>query len=92
MFDHDSKISYHVHENNHHMDFNAVSVVGHEPDYHKRLFLEAWLSIKDPHSGNDHAIIPEVYKSLSCAWVSRHVPFFQTLYVIFKARANVLPF
>ena len=46
------------------MDFNAVSVVGHEPDYHKRLFLEAWLSIKDPHSGNDHAIIPEVYKSL----------------------------
>ena len=57
MFDHDSKISCHVHENNHHMDFNAVSVVGHEPDYHKRLFLEAWLSIKDP----------EVYKSLSRA-------------------------
>ena len=67
MFDHDSKISCHVHENNHHMDFNAVSVVGHEPDYHKRLFLEAWLSIKDPQSGNDHAIIPEVYKSLSRA-------------------------
>ena len=67
MFDHDSKISCHVHENNHHMDFNAVSVVGHEPDYHKRLFLEAWLSIKDPHSGNDHAIIPGVYKSLSRA-------------------------
>ena len=41
MFDHDSKISCHVHENNHHMDFNVVSVVGHEPDYHKRLFLEA---------------------------------------------------
>ena len=35
------------------MDFNAVSVVGHELDYHKRLFLEAWLSIKDPHSGNN---------------------------------------
>ena len=49
------------------MDFNAVSVVGHELDYHKRLFLEAWLSIKDLHSGNDHAIIPEVYKSLSHA-------------------------
>ena len=31
MFDHDSKISCHVHENNHHMDFNAVSLVGHEP-------------------------------------------------------------
>ena len=93
MFDHDSKISCNVHENNHHMDFNAVSVVGHEPDYHKRLFLEAWLSIKDPHSGNDHAIIPEVYKSLSRAWVSRHIPFFfQTIYVIFKARANALPF
>ena len=67
MFDHDSKISCHIHENSHHMDFNTVSVVGNEPDYHKRLFLEAWLFIKDSHSGNDHAIIPEVYKSLSRA-------------------------
>ena len=40
-----SKISCHVHENNHHMDFNAVSVVGHEPDYHKRLTLFGSLAV-----------------------------------------------
>ena len=67
MFDHDSKISCHVHENNHVMDFGNVEVVGHEANYHERLFLEAWFSIKDAHSGNDHISIPEVYKSLACA-------------------------
>ncbi|KAL9963172.1 hypothetical protein ACROYT_G032347 [Oculina patagonica] len=66
-FDHDSKVSCHVHENNHQLDFNAVDVVGHEPNFHERLFLEAWLSIKDPQSGNDHITVPEVYKSLARA-------------------------
>ena len=46
MFDHDSKIACHVHENNHEMDFGSVRVVGHEANYHERLFLEAWYSIK----------------------------------------------
>ena len=59
MLDHDSKIACHVHE--------SVRVVGHEANYHERLFLEAWYSIKDPQSGNDHIAIPEVYKSLACA-------------------------
>ena len=36
MFDHDSKISCHVHENNHIMDFGSVKVVGHEANYHER--------------------------------------------------------
>ena len=51
MFDHDSKIPCHVHENNRIMDFGSVKVVGHEVNYHERLFLEAWFSIKDPQSG-----------------------------------------
>ena len=63
MFDHDSKISYHVREHNHIKDFEGVRVVGHETIFHKRLFLEAWFSIKDSHSGNDHIAIPEVYVS-----------------------------
>ena len=67
MFDHDSTIACHVHENNHEMDFGSVRVVGHEANYHERLFLEAWYSIKDAQSGNDLISIPEVYKSLACA-------------------------
>ena len=60
VFDHDSKVSCHVHENDHQMDFNAVNVVADEPNYHERLFLEDWLSIKVPQSGNDHIALPEV--------------------------------
>lgn len=57
----------------HQMDFHGVDVVGHTPNFHKRLFLEAWLSVKDPQSGNNNIVIPEVYTSLARAWVSRHV-------------------
>ena len=61
-------ISCHVHENNHIMDFGSVKVVGQsDANYRERLFLEAWFSIRDPQSGNDHIAIPEVYKSLACA-------------------------
>ena len=67
MFDLDSKISCHVHENNHKMDFGSARVVGHEANFYERLFLEAWFSIRDPQSGNDHIAIPEVYKSLARA-------------------------
>ncbi|XP_068697119.1 uncharacterized protein [Montipora foliosa] len=63
MFDHDSKVACHVHE----MDIGSVRVVGHEANYHERLFLEAWYPIKDPQSGNDHIAILDVYKSLACA-------------------------
>ena len=65
MFDHNSKLACHVHEHHHHMDFENVEVVGHEEHYHQRLFLEAWMSVKDPNAGNDHMVIPEVYKCLA---------------------------
>ena len=67
MFYHNSKISCHVHENNHEMNFGNLRVVGHEANCHERLFLEAWFSVQDPPSGNDHIAISEVYKSLACA-------------------------
>jgi len=35
MFDHNSKISCHFHENNHEMNFGNVRVVGHEANYHE---------------------------------------------------------
>ena len=47
------------------MDFENVEVVGHEAHYHQRLFLEAWMSVKDPNAGNDHMVLPEVYKCLA---------------------------
>lgn len=39
-----------------------IKVVGHEPNFHEQLFLEAWLSNMDPQSGNNHIAIPEVYE------------------------------
>lgn len=66
MFDYDSKISCHVHENNHEMNFGNVSVVGNEANYYKRIIVEAWFSVKDPQSGNDDIAISEVYRSLGC--------------------------
>ena len=65
MFDHNSKLACHVHEHHNHMDFENVEVVRHEAHYHQRLFLEAWMPVKDPNAGNDHMVIPEVYKWLA---------------------------
>ena len=36
------------------MDFEIVEFVGGEAHYHQRLFLEAWMYMKDPNAGNDH--------------------------------------
>ena len=57
----------------------------------ERLVLEAWFSVGDPQSGNDHIAIPEVYKSLARAEVSRYV--FKKLHAEFssaRARRAVL--
>ena len=65
MFDHNSKLACHVHECDHRMDFDKVEVVGREAYYHQRLFLQAWMCVKDPNAGNDHMVISEVYKCLA---------------------------
>ena len=46
------------------MDFEKVEIVGHRLNYHQRLFLEAWMTVKGPNAGNDHMVILEVYKYL----------------------------
>jgi len=66
MFDHNSKLACHFHKSHHQMDFENVEVVGHEAHYHQQLFLEAWMSVKVPHTENDHMVIPEVYMCLAC--------------------------
>ena len=41
-------------KDNQEMDFKSVRFVGHEANFHELLFLEAWMPIKDPQSGNGH--------------------------------------
>ena len=81
-FDQNSKVAGHVHLFGHNMNFENVEVAGFESNYHERLFLEAWHSTLDPNSGNDHILLPEVYKGIARAWItwsralaSRHVTF-----------------
>lgn len=62
--DSNSKVAQHANNYNHTFDFENVKIVDRATQYHQRLFLEAWHSIADPHSGNDHVCIPEMYKSL----------------------------
>ena len=40
--------------------FENVEDVGYEVHYHQWLFLEAWMSVRDPNVGNDQIVIPEV--------------------------------
>ena len=61
-FHENSKVPSHVHQCHHLIDFDNVKVVGHEPNYHQRLFLDAWMSVKDTNTGNDHTVIPKVCK------------------------------
>ena len=39
---------------------NSTIYNRHEAHYHQQLFLEAWMSVKDPNAGNDHMVLPEV--------------------------------
>ena len=66
-FDQNSKVAGHVHLFGDRMNFEHVEVVGFESNYHERLFLEAWHSTLDPNSGNDHILLPEVYKGIARA-------------------------
>lgn len=40
---------------------------------HERLFLEAWVLTKDLNARNDPIVIPDAYKSLVSAYLSRYV-------------------
>ena len=43
-----SKIAQHVEKKNHRPDFNNTAIMNKSDNYHQRLFLEAWYSIRDP--------------------------------------------
>ena len=64
MFNHDSKLTCHVHECFLCMDFENIEVFGHNAHYHQRIFLDAWMSVKDWNAGNDPQV-PSTYLKFS---------------------------
>jgi len=63
--DSNSKVAQHANQYGHNMDFNHAIIVDRAKDYHKRLFLEAWHSERDPNAGNERIEIPAIYKSFA---------------------------
>ena len=49
-------------QSSHNINFKNFKVVGSEANYQERLSLEAWHSTLDPNTGNDHIVLPEVWK------------------------------
>ena len=63
-FDSNLKIAQHVYQHDHSMDFENVKIIDRARNYHKRLYLEAWYSQRDPNSRNGFVDIPDIYASL----------------------------
>ncbi len=62
--DSNSKVAQHANEFNHNVEFDQATIVDRVTDYHKRLFLEAWHSLRDQNAGKEHINIPDIYNSL----------------------------
>ena len=63
-----------MYEHDHSKDFENIAVANKARNYHKRLFLEAWYSLRDPSTGNDHEEeIPKIYAPLRRFAVTSHL-------------------
>ena len=65
-FDQYSKVAKHAEQYDHRIDFINATIVNRTKNYRERLFLEAWYSLKDHNTENDHVEIGDVYKTLIC--------------------------
>ena len=45
-------------------DFDNIKVMDRCSQWSKRLFLEAWHSIREPNAINEHVYIPDIYNVL----------------------------
>ena len=63
--DNNSKIAQYANQFGHSIDFDQATIVDKAHDYHKRLFLEAWRSLRDRNAGNEHIDVPGIYSSLT---------------------------
>ena len=52
-------MAQHCTQNNHEFDFDDVKVIDRCPQWSRKLFLEAWHSIREPNSNNEHTHIPD---------------------------------
>ena len=59
-----SLLARHCLQNKHEFDFDDVKIMDGYSQWSCRLFLEAWHSISEPNSINDHIHIPDMYKIL----------------------------
>ena len=57
--DRNSLLTQHCIKNNHNFDLDHVKIIDRCSQWSKRLFLEAWHSIRDPNAINEH-----MYKAL----------------------------
>ena len=90
MFEHEFQSQVHEYQNTK-MHFQAVTDVWHEPySYMQQLVLQAWMTLMDPQSENDHLHIPEVYESLAYARVLRYV-FWNSTHKILSSHVDTLP-
>ena len=62
--DKNSLLTQHCVENNYDFDLDDVKVFDRCPQWGKRLFLEAWHSIREPNSIIELVYIPDIYKAL----------------------------
>ena len=63
--DKNSLLAQHCAQTNHDFNFDDVEIVDRCSQWSRRLFLEAWHSIREPNSINEHVYIPEMYKILA---------------------------
>ena len=62
--DRNSLLVQHCKKHNHEFDLDNVKIIDRCSQWSKRLFLEAWHSIREPNAINEHIYIPDIYKAL----------------------------
>lgn len=63
--DKNSLLAQHCAQNSHEFDLDDVQIVDRCSQWSRRLFLEAWHSMRDPNSINEHIQIPNMYTILA---------------------------
>ncbi len=58
-------LAQHCTQTNHDFNFDDVEIVDRCSQWSRRLFFDAWHSIREPISINEHVHIPEVFKILA---------------------------
>jgi len=63
--DENSLLAKHHVLHNHEIDLGNMEIVDRSPTWRQRLFLEAWHSVRDKNSINEHIALPSVYKNIN---------------------------